>query len=92
MRIEENSVTVENAADVKRTLAQAWLAGERAFDFSGVTHVDSAALALVTALVRRARDAGEDVALTGLPSGLRSLAELYGVDELLRDYLPAAGH
>lgn len=90
MRIEVDDLTVENAARVKREALDAWTKGERTFDFSAVRHVDSAALALVASLVRRAEAEGARVIFTGLPAGLRSLAELYGVDALLDEYLPPA--
>lgn len=61
------------------------LAGQGGFvvDFSGVTECDSAALALLFDWMRASRKAGGSLAVRGLPAGLRSLAQLYGVDELL---------
>lgn len=61
------------------------LAGEGGFvvDLSAVTECDSAALALLFDWMRAAGRAGAEVAVRGLPAGLLSLAELYGVAELL---------
>ncbi len=52
-------------------------------DFSAVTDADSAALALVFDWARTASAAGHSLALRGLPPGLASLAQLYGVEDLL---------
>lgn len=61
------------------------LAGEGGFvvDFSAVTECDSAALALLFDWMRAAGRTGAEVGVRGLPAGLLSLAELYGVAELL---------
>ena len=69
----------------------AWLERGRALargadlivDFSAVTEADSAALAVLIDWLRNARAAGMTLRQRGMPEGLRSLAELYGVDELL---------
>lgn len=57
--------------------------GDLRVDLSGVAEADSAALALLLDWLRSARDAGHGFAIDGLPAGLKSLAALYGVDELL---------
>jgi phospholipid transport system transporter-binding protein len=57
--------------------------GDFAVDLSGVTEVDSAALALLFDWLRTARQAHRTMTVSGLPASLRSLAALYGVDELL---------
>jgi phospholipid transport system transporter-binding protein len=53
------------------------------FDFGGVTRVDSSALALLLAWLRRAKARGSAVELRALPESLLALAQLYGVDALL---------
>lgn len=58
-------------------------AGDLVVDFSAVTAADSAALALLFDWLRVARQGGRTVRQTGMPAGMRSLAVLYGVDELL---------
>lgn len=71
--------------------AEAWLArgrealraGDLIVDFSGVTAADSAALALLLDWMRTAESAGRKLSYRGMPAGMRSLAQLYGVDELL---------
>ncbi|MDR2015749.1 MAG: STAS domain-containing protein [Azoarcus sp.] len=52
-------------------------------DFGGVTRVDSSALALLLAWLRRAKERGSAVELHALPEPLLALAQLYGVDDLL---------
>lgn len=57
--------------------------GDLVADFSTVTEADSAAVALIFDWLRAAAVAGHSLSVRGLPDGLRSLASLYGVDELL---------
>ncbi|NDU91361.1 MAG: STAS domain-containing protein [Ferrovum sp.] len=52
-------------------------------DFSGVTDIDSSALALMLQWRREAEAAGRTVTFEGVPDNLRVLAELYGVSFLL---------
>ncbi len=52
-------------------------------DLGAVTEADSSALAVMLGWVRAAREQGLQLAFTGTPAGVRSLAELYGVVELL---------
>ena len=54
-------------------------------DLSGVTEVDSAALSLLLEWRRQAQSANRVIRYTNLPANLKSLAELYGVTELLGD-------
>jgi phospholipid transport system transporter-binding protein len=58
-------------------------AGDWIIDLSGVTEVDSSALALLLAWLRRAKARGIKVELRALPASLLALARLYGVDVLL---------
>jgi len=53
------------------------------FDLSGVTEMDSSCLAVIFGWMRAARDAGVTVRLLDPPRNLLSLAEVYGVTELL---------
>lgn len=53
------------------------------FDLSQVGSVDSAALAVVFAWVREAGAAGKQVSLANVPHDLQSLANVYGVSEML---------
>lgn len=57
--------------------------GDLRVDLSDVAEADSAALALLLDWLRTAQNAGHGFAIDALPAGLKSLAALYGVDELL---------
>jgi len=76
----EGALTLETvAACLERPLP----AGDLIFDLGGVTRVDSSALALLLAWLRRLKARESTAELRALPESLRSLARLYGVDTLL---------
>ena len=52
-------------------------------DCSGIRGFDSAAVAVLLALQRRATAEGRALAYPGIPEGLAELAALYGVEEIL---------
>ncbi|MBK9161918.1 MAG: STAS domain-containing protein [Nitrosomonadales bacterium] len=52
-------------------------------DFSQVEAVDSAAISMLLGWTRAARSGNRKLSVTGLPEDLLSLAQLYGVAELL---------
>ncbi len=54
-------------------------------DLAGVTEVDSAAVSLLLEWRRQALRANRAIRFVNLPANLKSLAELYGVTELLAD-------
>ncbi|MCL1859935.1 MAG: STAS domain-containing protein [Proteobacteria bacterium] len=76
----EGALTLETAA---ACLERALPDGNLVFDFGNVTRVDSSALALLLAWLRRARERRSAVELHALPEPLLALARLYGVDALL---------
>lgn len=53
------------------------------FDLAAVTDMDSSCLAVIFGWMRAARDAGKAVRLLNPPRNLLSLAEVYGVSDLL---------
>lgn len=53
------------------------------FDLAGVEDVDSSGLAVVFGWQRAAKGLGRNVRIVNPPANLRSLAEVYGVSELL---------
>lgn len=57
--------------------------GDIVFDLASVPEADSSALAVMLGLVRSASPLGASVKFSNVPAGVRSLAELYGVAELL---------
>jgi phospholipid transport system transporter-binding protein len=76
----DGDVTVDTVGGLLHALQPHLAAGVRRLDFGGVDRVDSAALALVFGAQRQA---GGQLTCVGLPDGFRTLAELYGVSELL---------
>ncbi|HTL77164.1 MAG TPA: STAS domain-containing protein [Casimicrobiaceae bacterium] len=78
----EGALTFDDAAPVFATSAAVALPAE-GIDFSGMTRADSSALAVVIALRRRAAAEGRTLPLRNLPPSLRSLAVVYGVEELI---------
>jgi phospholipid transport system transporter-binding protein len=52
-------------------------------DLAGVTEVDSAAVSLLLEWRREAARAGRQVEYRNVPANLKTLAELYGVSELV---------
>ena len=59
------------------------LASDVTVDFSGVAEVDSSALALILEYRRAAEAAGKRVHVSNLPASLKTLADLYGVTDLI---------
>lgn len=77
------AVTVDSVGGLLRELQPKLEAGIDVLDFSAVETADSAALALVFSAMRYSRQVGRTLALEALPASLTTLAELYGVSELL---------
>lgn len=79
------ALTLENAADVLSASESLPLPDSGIVDFGGLMQADSAALAVMMALKRRAASERRSLILTGLPASLRSLAIVYGVEHYLVD-------
>lgn len=77
------AVTVDSVGSLLRELQPQLARGVETLDFSKVETVDSAALALMFSAMRQARRANRTLTFTGLPSSFTTLAELYGVSDLL---------
>jgi phospholipid transport system transporter-binding protein len=60
------------------------LAAAGSLDLGGVAHADSAGVAFLLELTRRARAAGRDLALTNAGQELRGLLEFLQVDDVLK--------
>ncbi len=52
-------------------------------DMGGLTHADSAALAVLLALLRRAAAEAKTLRFTQMPAALTVLADVYGVGDLI---------
>ena len=76
-------VTLANVAQTLEEGYAAIRAGAGAVDLAGVTELDSSLLAMLLAWLREAARAGRTLRLDNLPAGLTTIAQLYGVDELL---------
>jgi phospholipid transport system transporter-binding protein len=71
--------------------AKAWLAegarivkqGTTHFDLAGVQAIDSSGLAVLFGWLRAAQSEGKTLTIANPPPSLRSLAEVYGVVDLL---------
>jgi phospholipid transport system transporter-binding protein len=75
-------VTLANVAQLVEE-AKAHVASVRAVDLGEVTEVDSSLLAVLIAWLREAKAAGRTLTYARLPQDLCTLAQLYGVAELL---------
>ena len=76
-------VTLANVAQVLEEGYAAIRAGAGAVDLAGVTELDSSLLAMLLAWMREAARTGRTLRVDNLPGGLITIAQLYGVDELL---------
>jgi phospholipid transport system transporter-binding protein len=76
-------LTSANAGPVLAAAAALNLPGGGEVDLTDVKGIDSAAIAVLLALKRRAADEGRPLRFVGIPAALASLAELYGVEEIL---------
>jgi phospholipid transport system transporter-binding protein len=79
------ALTLDDAAEVLEASRALPLPATGVVDFSGLMQGDSAALAVMLALKRRAAAEGRTLTLTGLPASLHSLAVVYGVEHYLAD-------
>ena len=76
-------LVMANASGLLEADHSALQPGEQIFDFSAVTEADSSALAVMLGWLRAATLSRSTVKFAHIPAGVRSLAELYGVTELL---------
>lgn len=77
------SLVMANASGLLEAGRSALQPGEQVFDFSAVTEADSSAIAVMFGWLRAAEALRSTVKFAHIPAGVRSLAELYGVTELL---------
>mgnify|MGYP000530027177 FL=1 len=76
-------MTMANARDLLEAGRAALQPGEQIFDFSRVSAADSSAIAVMLGWLRVADHSRSTVKFARVPPGVRSLAELYGISELL---------
>jgi phospholipid transport system transporter-binding protein len=75
--------TLATAAQLLAEARGPLAAGVRSIDLGEVTELDSSLLAVLFAWMREAKERKQALALARLPADLKSLAQLYGVAELL---------
>jgi len=80
-----SSLTMQDAASGLQPGLDAIRSGSAEIDLSRLERFDSAAVAALLEWQRAAQSAGLSLRIAGVPAGLQSLANLYGVAELLRD-------
>ena len=78
-----SSLTVDNARSVLSEGLQAIASGQHVIDFSGLTAVDSAAVAVLLSWQRAAKAKSIALSFVNLPEMLQRLTDLYGVAGLL---------
>jgi phospholipid transport system transporter-binding protein len=83
MRVEVDHIGMANAAEVAVLGRSAIERGDVEFDLSGVSRCDSSAVAVLLEWQRTAAQHGVTLKVSGLPPGLVSLAQVYGVADLL---------
>ena len=76
-------VTLANVAGLLQQAHAALADGVSAVDLGEVTELDSSLLALLLSCVREAQGRGRVLSFARLPQGLVTLAQLYGVAQLL---------
>ena len=79
----QGPITMQNVTAVLEESARLFAGEHVLVDLSGVTEVDSSAVSLLLEWRRAAARANRRIEFTNLPGNLKSLAELYGVSELL---------
>jgi phospholipid transport system transporter-binding protein len=79
----EGSITMTNATATLAEGLQKFTASHVTVDLSRLTEVDSAAVSLLLEWRRAAQRDGRTIDYVKLPDNLKSLAELYGVTDLL---------
>ena len=77
------SLTFDDAADVLEASEALPLPKSGVVDMTGLTHADSAALAVLLALKRRGAAERKSLTFADLPPVLDSLARVYGIEELI---------
>jgi len=77
------AVNLENALALREEGLRLFTAQEVTLDLSGVSEVDSAAVSLLFEWRRAALAGGRSIRYVNLPGNLKSLAQLYGVTELV---------
>lgn len=76
-------ITMAEAATLLEEGRGILASGPATFDLAGVTEADSAALAVLFGWLREARQRKQALSFSNTPANLLSLADVYGVSDLL---------
>jgi len=79
----QGPLTMRNATAVLEESARLFTGPRVVVDLAGVTEVDSAAVSLLLEWRREAARANRRIEFANLPANLKSLADLYGVSDLV---------
>jgi len=79
----QGDMTLENATALLAEGSHLVRQGATHFDLSGVNAIDSSGLAVLFGWLRAAQAEGKTLTIANPPPSLRSLAEVYGVIDLL---------
>ena len=90
MKVQAREIAMSNAAELAAAGRAAIAQRDAEFDLSGVTRCDSSAVAVLLDWQREAAALGVELRVTGVPAAVTSLAEVYGVAELLPRLLQTA--
>ena len=77
------SITMRNVTAALAESEKAFSGSQIVVDLAGLTELDSSAVSLLLEWRRAARAANRRIDFVNIPANLESLAELYGVTELL---------
>jgi phospholipid transport system transporter-binding protein len=77
------ALTFANAAAVIAAASALPLPGDGVVDLAGLAHVDSAAVAVLLGVARRAAQEGRTLRFDHVPAPITALAAVYGVDRML---------
>lgn len=79
----DGPMVIATAAGIKAEGEAELASGATVVDLGGVTEADSSAVAILLAWVRSAQERGRPISIVRSPEGIRSLAALYGVADML---------
>jgi phospholipid transport system transporter-binding protein len=82
--ILDGPVTLQTVAELVGAAEEHFREGAQVVDFSGVTEVDSSAIALALEWQRQAAKHERTLRFEALPAAMQNLARLYGVSEILQ--------
>ncbi len=83
MSFAPTSITMADAGQALRDGLAAIAQGDRMIDLSRLSRFDSSAVSAVLAWRRAATARGAQLQIAGVPDGLRSLAQLYGLQDFI---------